>query len=381
MKTNDLKIALQESLPEPPEGFDARSDRKLAALLSEEEHKVKKIPGFVIAVALVLVISMATALAAFNEDINRLLYQWWPEAAQALRPVNLSMEEAGIRLEVLSASVSKKNMLVTFSLTDLTGDRINENTECNGNLDGDVCLSSTGETELLSYDPDTHQAIFAGYSDYIPQPDSVRNLSNTNLNLHIFGISTPEITEINNLLPLMDGKEYTVEAVPCPSEGVFQTGYVTDAGSISESPEYPPVLNPERSLEIPLADGFTLSGIGWIDGIMHVQIHMPHCVKAFSSERSASIMNLAACTTDVYDNEGNWISCQNSDRIPFDVQCVGWTVGDDAWVESLYAFSREEMENYHLAGTFSNAAKFTELLSHDWYVEFPASLIQFEADQ
>ena len=92
-------------------------------------------------------------------------------------------------------------------------------------------------------------------------------------------------------------------------------------------------------------------------------------------------MHLTTCTTDVYDNEGNWISYQNSDQIPFDVQSVGWTVGDDAWIESLYAFSREEMENYHLAGTFSNAAKFTELLSHDWYVEFPASLIQFEADQ
>lgn len=379
MKTNDLRIALQKNLPEPPEGFDARSDRKLAALLSEEEHKVKKIPGFVIAVALVLVISMATALAAFNEDINRLLYQWWPEAARALRPVNLSMEEAGIRLEVLSASVSDKDMLVTFSLTDLTGDRLNENTECDGTLDGDACLSSCGETELLSYDPDTRQAIFAGYSDYTPQ--SGTNLSNSNLNLHIFGISTPEITEINNLLPLMDGKEYTVEAVPCPSEGVFQTGYVTDVGSISGSPEYPPILNPERSLEIPLADGFTLSGIGWIDGIMHVQIHMPHCVKEFSSERSGSIMHLATCTTDVYDNEGNWISCPNIDQIPFDVQCVGWTVGDDAWIESLYAYSREEMENYHLRGTFSNAAKNLELLSHDWYVEFPASLIRFEADQ
>ena len=177
MKPIDLKTALQGSLREPPEGFDARSEQKLVTLLSREEHKVKKLPGLVIAIVLILVISMATALAAFNEDINRLLYQWWPEAARALRPVNLSTEEAGIRLEVLSASVSNNNMLVTFSLTDLTGDRINENTQCDGNLNGDVCLSSSGETELLSYDPDTHQAIFAGYTEYTPQPDSVISIS------------------------------------------------------------------------------------------------------------------------------------------------------------------------------------------------------------
>ena len=338
MKPIDLKTALQGSLREPPEGFDARSEQKLVTLLSREEHKVKKLPGLVIAIVLILVISMATALAAFNEDINRLLYQWWPEAARALRPVNLSTEEAGIRLEVLSASVSNNNMLVTFSLTDLTGDRINENTQCDGNLNGDVCLSSSGETELLSYDPDTHQAIFAGYTEYTPQPDSVISISSNNLYLHIIGIFTPEITEIYNLLPLMDGKDYTVEAVPCPSQGLFQTGYVTDVGSIPESREYPPVLNPERSLEIPLADGFTLSGIGWIDGIMHVQIHMPHCVKEFSTERFASIMHVANCTTDVFNNEEEWISYQNSDQYPFSVQCVGWTVGDDAWIESLYAF-------------------------------------------
>ena len=381
MKPNDLRITLQESLPEPPEGFDARSELKLVTLLSREEHKVKKIPGLVIAIALILVISMATALAAFNEDINRLLYQWWPEAARALRPVNLSTEEAGIRLEVLSASVSDNNMLVTFSLTDLTGDRINENTQCDGSLLGDVCLSASGETDLLSYDPDTHQAIFAGYTEYTPQPDSVINISSNNLYLDIIGISTPEITEIYNLLPLMDGKDYTVEAVPCPSQGLFQTGYVTDVDSIPEKREYPPILNPERSLEIPLADGFTLSGIGWIDGIMHVQIHMPHCVKEFSTEHSASIMYVTNCTTDVFNNEEEWISDQNSDQYPFSVQCVGWTVGDDAWIESLYAFSREEMENYHLLGTFSNNAKYPELLNHDWYVEFPASMIQFETDQ
>ena len=113
MKPNELRTALQGSLPEPPEGFDARSEQKLVTLLTREEHKVKKIPGLVIAIALILIISMATALAAFNEDFNKLLYQLWPEAARALRPVNLSMEEAGIRLEVLSVILTGISVITT----------------------------------------------------------------------------------------------------------------------------------------------------------------------------------------------------------------------------------------------------------------------------
>ncbi len=381
MKQNDLKNALRASLPEPPEGFDTRSEQTLVTLLSGEKHKVTKIPRFVIAVALILVISMATALAAsLNEDINRLLYQVWPAAARALRPVNLSMETAGIRLDVLSASVSDENMYVTFALTDLEGNRINENTKCEGTLSGDVCQSSWGKTELLSYDPTSRQAVFVGYTSYTPKPDSAATLSNSTLCLHIDGLSTPETTEIDNLLSRMTGKDYIAEAVPCMNRAIFQIGYIAEDDSVPDFREYPPILNPENSLEMPLANGFALSGIGWIDGVMHVQIHMPHCVKEFRTERTFSHMHMTSCDVSLLDKNKEWVSHKNSSQYPFGIESMGWTDGDDVWMEYLYPFSWEEMEKYHLHCTCENEAKNPELLDRDWYIEFPASMIRPDTD-
>ena len=383
MKQSDLRTALQGSLREPPEGFDARSEQKLVTLLSREEHKVKKIPGLVIAVALMLIVSMATALAAsLNEDVNRLLYQVWPAAARALRPVNLSMENAGVRLDVLSASVNDNSMYVTFALTDLEGDRFDENTKCEGSLSGACCQSSWGHTELLSYDPAARQAVFVGYTQYIPQPYSVIALnSNDYLDLCISGISTPETTEIDNLLSFMEGKDYAPEAAPCRDRHMFSTGFSIEDDVIPEITEYPPILNPENSLEIPLAEGFTLSGIGWIDGIMHVQVHMPHCVKEISSEHSFSHVHLATCDVSLLDENEEWVSYGPGSQYPFGIHTMGWTDRDDAWMEFLFPWSREEMKQYHLHGTFTNKAKYPELLEHDWYVDFPASMIQPEAEK
>ena len=46
-----------------------------------------------------------TALATVSEPVNDLLYSLWPYAAQSLKPVQLSCEDQGIRMEVLSVAV------------------------------------------------------------------------------------------------------------------------------------------------------------------------------------------------------------------------------------------------------------------------------------
>ena len=63
MNQKELRNGLQMNLPEPPEGFDVRSDYLLSTLAAKEETHVKKISlGFVFALALVLL--TLTAIAA-----------------------------------------------------------------------------------------------------------------------------------------------------------------------------------------------------------------------------------------------------------------------------------------------------------------------------
>ena len=59
-----LTQALHAARPEPPEGFDRRSDAQLLRLRTKEDKQVKKVSGLVIALALVLALGMTAAVAA-----------------------------------------------------------------------------------------------------------------------------------------------------------------------------------------------------------------------------------------------------------------------------------------------------------------------------
>ena len=64
MNQNELKKELQMNLPEPPEGFDARSEAKLAKLMIEEEPQMKKKISVGLVFAIVLALLSLTAVAA-----------------------------------------------------------------------------------------------------------------------------------------------------------------------------------------------------------------------------------------------------------------------------------------------------------------------------
>ena len=63
MNQNELKKELQMNLPEPPEGFDARSEAKLAKLMIEEEPQMKK------KISVGLVFAIVLALLSLTERV------------------------------------------------------------------------------------------------------------------------------------------------------------------------------------------------------------------------------------------------------------------------------------------------------------------------
>ncbi len=64
MTEQELRQALRDHRAEPPQGFDVRSDMMLARLTERGEVKVKKVSGLMIAMAVMLVLTLATAVAA-----------------------------------------------------------------------------------------------------------------------------------------------------------------------------------------------------------------------------------------------------------------------------------------------------------------------------
>lgn len=88
----------------------------------------KKFSFAFVLVMIMLFIFAATAVAAvvasIDEEFNAYLYQCWPEAALKLMPVELSCEDKGLRLEVTSASIHNDEVLISYSVQDLKGDRL-----------------------------------------------------------------------------------------------------------------------------------------------------------------------------------------------------------------------------------------------------------------
>ena len=119
------------------------------------------------------------------------------------------------------------------------------------------------------------------------------------------------------------------------------------------------VLNTRNSLELPVVDGVTFTGIGIIDGVLHVQLR-------YSDIRHT-------------DNHG-FLTLKGPDGQPYNdptlpgIHAVSWHGENfDSWEEYLFERYPEDFSEATLTGEFTTADPAVE---GDWSVTFPISLIQ-----
>lgn len=368
MKESELKRAMQANPPEPPEGFDARSDMLLAGLLNGKETRTRKSALLPVIVAMILMLCTFTALAAGVENVNALLYRIWPEAARALRPLDVAAETDGIRLEMISATLNEEHLLITWSLTDVENDRINEGTACNATIlfrDGDGAAAG----RLLSCDPENRQAVFACYLEYAHLPERVREelmKESPHLENHLDLIVTGFMNTDSQTVNLgRAGNAKVAEGVPVP-EGLF-----------SGVPEGEFVLDPGGSPERMLAEGVLLSGTGWVDGKLHVQLHL--LPEAFVEESNGEIVSFAeGIRSRIYlrGEDGREIGISNNN--PYGAPKTAWPDEHGGlWMEMIFEVNPEEAEEYEIIGEFTDLrANLETKEEYEWRVTFPTNMIE-----
>ncbi len=124
------------------------------------------------------------------------------------------------------------------------------------------------------------------------------------------------------------------------------------------------VLNTQSSLEIPIVDGVTLTGIGMIDGALHVQIR-------YADIRHTDNHGFLTLS----DHNGN---CYADTGLP-EIGSVSWFgENHDSWEEYIFEQYPENLSEATLQGTFTTASPATE---GNWHVTFPLSLIQAQEKQ
>ena len=325
MLKNDIEKTLQAHSPVPPEGFAERMDRKVISLMQQKEQApVKKKSRYrkpVIALAAALVLCFVTAASRDliirpdtiraretatplvtalsegkgeetdgegeanargtgllktlvpNDDSRAKIEYDWPELANSLVPVNASCEKQGIRWEMKAAAVKDDEALFVYTLKDLQGDRINAGT---GILHWPDLTDDIGERDVgekggpVSFDEATGELLYAEcikYKSRILPEDRLVTVGFENLDID-------NQTSVD-LLPMLEQYGEKAETVDPPTllpvfryDGTYMR-LVPD----EEARKGVKVLDYTKPLNVPLAKDITLTGIGWVDDVLHVQLH------------------------------------------------------------------------------------------------------------
>jgi len=362
MTEQKLRAMMQRSAEEPSEGFDERIAFQLMNLTRKEEPRMKRSASIIVVFALVLALGMSTALAAFNDDANQLLYQFWPQAAMALRPVNLISESQGIRMEVVSATLNGSETLVTLTMQDLEGDRVDETMDLFDSAILQLPYDGSGTCMQTGYDPKTKTASFAVYMEFDMDE---RPAESDKVSFRVSRFISNKKTQTVDLTTLIPDGINAAESMPVPTIRGWSGSPASDRhDAAKEKAHRMMVLNTNNSLEIPVIDGVTLTGIGIVDGSLHIQI------------RYADILH-----TDNHgfltlsDKSGN--SYEEGLRKQ-EVGSVSWFgENHDSWEEYIFDEYPEDLTQIVLQGEFTTADPAVE---GDWYVTFPLSLIQAQGN-
>ena len=193
-------------------------------------------------------------------------HETFEEIEAKLIPVNMSCEDKGIRMTVVGALLTEKQLWIELELQDLEGGRLDRNYVYDNSDDWfayNIGIRESCNSTWYAYPETGHCRLIKKY--WYNRTEDKENLS-VRLN-YVHSIGKTNIP----VLPLLEqyGKKY--EGMPIP-----KSKYVSYSSNISS--DEIKVLDSNPWLEKPISDdpemkNLFLGGIGWLDGQLHIQIH------------------------------------------------------------------------------------------------------------
>lgn len=308
----------------------------------------RKAMGWIAAAAcLCLLLGLATpALAANVPAFCDALYTISPAAAQYLRPIQLSCEDQGIRMEIDAVNIHADTAEIYVAMQDLTGDRLDETTDLFDSYTISTPFNTTGHCKTIRYDAETKTVYFLVTLEQWDDQD----ITGDKLTFRVRQILSKKQT--------FEGVVEGISPADAAADPKTQNFYVSGIGGQAPAIQYHndpdmtfTALEPVGILANPV-QGVTVTAMGYVAGVLQIQVHFADILRT--------------------DNHGTLFL---QDRY------TGELIGPD------YAFSRrdeqktgsyeeyvfsnvspEELENYVLYGDFTTAAPAME---GDWRITFP----------
>ena len=303
--------------------------------------KKKHTFAFVLAMILALACAATAIAAATSEEFNAWLYQLWPEAAMKLMPVELSCEDKGFRLEVVSASKEGSEILVSYTVEDLERKNRLENLAIYPQVMYGVINGEDTRTGAEHYDAAAQKLYSAEYLKYT---NDVIPPTNDAITLRWQCFSRYEDHDVDLFQYYKEYGDQVQTTSEIPEKVIVNLPAVKpDDMTFAESglPETFRMIDSNSSLEIPLFENVYLSGIKMIDGCLHIQLHYVDHHMLINEEGKYYPYQIWVTGEDTYNDE----------KFHMDHYVLTWGGnppywGDDLqeWEEYVYPVDEELLE-------------------------------------
>lgn len=301
-----------------------------------------------IAACLCLVLSLAVpVMAASMPAFYNVLYAISPSTAQFFKPVQLSCEDNGIRMEVSAAYIHENTAEIYISVQDLEGTKFGETIDLFDSYQLNTPFDCSSHCILSGYDPDTHTAEFLITIEQWDDQDVTGGKLTFSLREILSNKETYEgiINEVNLSDIRLDSTPQRVDP-----RGIGGSEFI-EKYEESAGQDLLTVLKPSGNICSPV-DGVSLTGIGYIDGYLHVQVYYKDILKT-DNHGTIALIN---------KETGETISCDGSIAF-FD------TRGENSYEDYIFTeISAETLGEYDLYGEFITSSGPIE---GNWSVTFP----------
>lgn len=335
MKKEDLYNGISEIHPEYLEEADS--------------YKTRKPTGWKkwVAAACICVccgsVMPVLAVAADNKIAYELLYTISPSFAQKLKPVNISCEDNGIKMEVIAADIEGNKATILVSMQDVKGNRLDETTDLFDSYSIRTPYDQSGGCFLAEYDDETATATFMLEIEQMNQvliPGDKITFSvgeilsgKKHSNTEVEKIDVKKLPVINNFKadPNIRG-----------AGGTGPDSFEQDNVQLMESNEESAAV---------LEEGVILTGYGILDDKLHVQIRYADILKT--------------------DNHGEiYLKNKNGKVVRYQYNVAFWDDNEiDSYEEYIFNIPVDDLNSYKIWGEFwtCNAGS----IKGDWQVTFP----------
>ncbi len=305
----------------------------------QKKHAVRTTGRLVTAAAVVLLCLVITtsALAMEPSEVYALLYAIAPKTAQFFKPVELTSVDQGIEVQVVSAYIHDASASVMITVRDLESDRLDRSLDLYDSYEINTGFDSVGYCKQIDYDETTNTATFLITIESMDEADVIAGEKVT------FSLTT-----------LLAGK----------SE-LFDLPVAIDWDAIDSSPDVESADPYEGNVlaigetMLSASDGFDVTGLGYVDGTLHVQLYTPG--------------------RHLYDDHA-FLRLKNGNGETIEADMIyrgGYTANNPNsgfradHVEYAFDVPQEELSKYSLFGDFIHAEK---RVDGNWSVTFPLEI-------